>query len=436
MKSKNTNKNIKFYIKDIRCFKGKQEFDIRPLTFLVGENSTGKTTVLGCFNVLYNAIAQPRDSLYFENNVDFNIPPYDMGAFESIVRKTTNKKLKNKFQIGFESQQPNVAVKISFVKDPKRAEPIVECIDIKHDSNSFILDYKSKKITYKLKSEIKRTISFPEFLKEEDEFIPPRHMLFLMRRDFEKNKKKDDTIKTIIRNMQNDIDRCLKKMKNLSPVRSKPQRTYNPVREAPNPEGREVPMYLMRISTSNKKGWKELSNQLILFGKASGMFSDIQVGKYRKKSISGPFELQFSIRGVQSNIMDIGYGVSQVLPLLIRMFQRHNTNFLLQQPEVHLHPKAQAELSSLFIRSINNKQNHSFLIETHSDYMVDRARIEIQRGKIDPDQVSVIYLETLKDGSVKAHNISFDQQGNVLNAPSNYRSFFLKEMDRTLGLDK
>ena len=43
-----------FTMEEVRCFAGRQEFNIRPLTFLVGENSTGKTTALACFQVLIN----------------------------------------------------------------------------------------------------------------------------------------------------------------------------------------------------------------------------------------------------------------------------------------------------------------------------------------------------------------------------------------------
>ena len=42
----------KFLIKDVRCFKGEQVVDICPITFLIGENSTGKTTLLGCMQAL------------------------------------------------------------------------------------------------------------------------------------------------------------------------------------------------------------------------------------------------------------------------------------------------------------------------------------------------------------------------------------------------
>ena len=144
--------------------------------------------------------------------------------------------------------------------------------------------------------------------------------------------------------------------------------------------------------------------------------------------------------------MDIGYGVSQILPLLVRLFYpqkkdfqratflstRFRNRFLLQQPEVHLHPKAQAEFASLLIENI--KMNNSFLIETHSDYMIDRASIEIRKKNISHDDVSLIYLEPMEEG-VKAYNMSFDKEGNLTGAPKGYRDFFIKESNRFLGFE-
>ena len=56
------------------------------------------------------------------------------------------------------------------------------------------------------------------------------------------------------------------------------------------------------------------------------------------------------------------------------------------------------------------------------------------KGEIDPDQVSIIYLDPVKEG-VKAYNISIDRQGNLIGAPSGYRKFFIKETDRLLGFE-
>ena len=227
---------------------------------------------------------------------------------------------------------------------------------------------------------------------------------------------------------------------NMAPVRSKPQRTYNPIKESLSPEGSEIPVILRNL-TEQDSIWREAHKKLTAFGKASGLFSDIEIRKFGETK-GDPFQLQFQIRGIKSNIIDTGYGLSQILPLLARLFASNIQNgrplkkkgawFLLQQPEVHLHPEAQAELASLFVQSA--KANNSFLIETHSDYILDRTRIEVRKGAITPDHVSIIYFEPVKDG-VKAHNMQIDKRGNLLGAPKGYRSFFIKETDRFLGFE-
>ena len=139
--------------------------------------------------------------------------------------------------------------------------------------------------------------------------------------------------------------------------------------------------------------------------------------------------------------MDVGYGLSQILPILVQVLyagisrdtSELSDYFLLQQPEIHLHPRAQAELSSL-LSKLANQGNQSFIIETHSDYMIDRARIEIRNGNIKPEDVSLVYFEP-KGNIVKVHNISFDEMANMIGVPSHYGKFFLKETNRLMGFE-
>lgn len=134
------------------------------------------------------------------------------------------------------------------------------------------------------------------------------------------------------------------------------------------------------------------------FGRESGLFADIKI-RGRGAQMSDPFQLQVKVRtGPHANIMDVGYGVSQSLPILVDVLTaaesgrsrglRRGTErtFLLQQPEVHLHPRGQAELANLFIEAFR-KNGSRFLIETHSDYIVDRVRISVRKRKLKPDDV-------------------------------------------------
>ena len=67
--------------------------------------------------------------------------------------------------------------------------------------------------------------------------------------------------------------------------------------------------------------------------------------------------------------------------------------------------------------------------------MIDRARIEIRKGTINPEDVSLIYLEP-KGRVVKVHNISFDKMGNMVGVPTHYRGFFMKEYRRLMGFEE
>lgn len=229
-----------------------------------------------------------------------------------------------------------------------------------------------------------------------------------------------------------------------SPIRSRPKRTYDPAREFEDPEGSDIPMYLMRIEATQKKEWEKLKQQLIDFGISSGLFQDIKIKNFGRAP-GGPFQLQFKVRGPTSNIIDVGYGISQVLPVLVQILYhgiRKGTEpeykgisyFLLQQPEVHLHPRAQAELSSL-LANLASQRKRFFIIETHSDYMIDRARIEIRKGTIKPEDVSLIYFEP-KGNIVNVHNIGFDKIANMMGVPPHYGKFFLKETNRLMGFEE
>ena len=216
-----------------------------------------------------------------------------------------------------------------------------------------------------------------------------------------------------------------------APIRSKSQRTYDPLKEDANPEGSDVPMVLMNMSRTDDRRWKELKGELIAFGQSSGLFTDIHVRRLGT-SMGDPFQLQIKVNGPRANVIDVGYGVNQLLPILVRLFNADpRMAFLMQQPEVHLHPKGQAELSSLFTALVKRRR-HRFVIETHSDAMINRARIEIMNKRIASEDVSLIYLEPAGN-SVNVHNVQFDEQANLLGAPNGYRDFFLNESDKLLG---
>ena len=445
----------KLIIEDVRCFAGRQEFNIRPLTFLVGENSTGKSTVLGCFDALLRFM-RPRGP--YGAGLDFNVQPYQMGVFADIVRRA--RPGKKNFRLGFESRSENKNENIEYVltlaEKEKGSEPVVQEQKLS-GCNSEIIFLGGEQ------EEVERSGQRPEFRRilemvdasgeggrkqfriRISETLAALGVFVALDLGFsffklsEAQKGLSPEEKEFQRSMRNILEALrtgrrhgyLENSYSFAPIRSKPQRTYDPLKEDANPEGSDVPMVLMNMSRTDERGWKALKGKLVAFGRSSGLFTDIHVRRLGT-SMGDPFQLQIKVNGPRANVIDVGYGVNQLLPILVRLFNAGSEiTFLMQQPEVHLHPKGQAELSSLFTALVKQRR-HRFIIETHSDAMINRARIEIMNKRIAPEDVSLIYLEPAGN-SVNVHNVRFDEQANLLGAPDGYRDFFLNESDKLLG---
>ena len=154
-----------------------------------------------------------------------------------------------------------------------------------------------------------------------------------------------------------------------------------------------------------------------------------------KEKLTNPFQLQVGIAGKKSVLPDVGYGVSQVLPVIVEVITNRDADFiLLQQPEVHLHPKAQAALGTMFANLTSSSLVRNLIVETHSDYVIDRVRLAIAEGTVKPDNVALLYLE--KTGRMtRVHQICFDNNGSVIDPPPTYREFFMREELRLLDTD-
>ncbi len=417
-----------FAMEEVRCFAERQRFDIRPLTFLVGENSTGKTTVLACFQTLANYLKR--------GEIDFNTQPYSMGIFRDIVRNSQKKEKAFKLGLAIESGSEEVEYTVAFVQKRDGVEPAIESITIK---------FADGEIVFKYSDTGKGEMRLADFDAAKNQYridVPDGFPVFSFdfwirmlkgegKRAFEKylkQKYQRDKYPSMMRGIS---------VFSTSPIRSRPKRTYDPTREFNDPEGSDVPMRLMRTRASKKARWEHLKQKLVEFGRRSELFENVEI-KNLGGSLGDPFQLKVKVRGPNANLIDVGYGVSQILPILVPIldadiYGNARTTFLLQQPEVHLHPKAQAQLSSL-LAELASRGPHAFIVETHSDYLIDRARIEIRRGNISPKDVSLIYLEP-KGRVVHAHNIRFDKMANMLDVPPHYGKFFLKETDRLMGFE-
>ncbi len=111
-------------------------------------------------------------------------------------------------------------------------------------------------------------------------------------------------------------------------------------------------------------------------------------------------------------LSDVGYGISQILPFVIQSVAGHKQLITIEQPEVHVHPRLQADLGDLLVESIK-KQHNRFLIETHSEHLILRLQRRVREKKLSPTDVSVLYVSRGPNGST-VQQLRLDEDGDFM----------------------
>ncbi len=101
-----------------------------------------------------------------------------------------------------------------------------------------------------------------------------------------------------------------------APIRTEPLRTYSPIEALSSAEGSHIPILLAQLKSFDSKQWTVIRDRLIAFGKQADLFQEIDI-KRLGRSNSDPFQLMITVSKVRSNIIDVGYGISQVLPIVV-----------------------------------------------------------------------------------------------------------------------
>lgn len=122
---------------------------------------------------------------------------------------------------------------------------------------------------------------------------------------------------------------------------------------------------------------------------------------------------------------DVGIGISQVLPVLVSAFSAERRLVAVEQPEIHLHPKLQAELGDVFITASLGPQSNGFVLETHSEHLLLRimkrmrqtAEKNLPEGvpPVRPEDVMVLYVEPDGGRSI-VREIPLNERGELVKA--------------------
>jgi len=417
------------YLDNFRGF-SRSFIPLKKVNFLVGENSTGKSSVLSVIQLL--------SSFRFWFDLSFNTELISLGTYDDIVSIAA--KNKSCFRLGVidAAERENFLI-LTFINEGE--SPFLS--KVSYSVSDIIVNIKLSKNTVAVRRFERLAISIfdnmDSVLQEKGKGFKllrevgraarnlPLFILVQEANRFLKIEDKDFHIGQLFTRGPGDESVWL------APIRTRPERIYGPIHPDYSPEGEHTP-HLIKDLQSKDATARKFDKFVKKFGFDSGLFESLIAKSYGEGSTkSVAFELDIGLFGKLLNIDSVGYGVSQSLPIVVECFAREKGSFFtIQQPEVHLHPKAQAALGDLFYTMALEK-DQSFLVETHSDYIIDRFRLNIGKtNKRLPSQV--LFFERSKSGNT-LFPIEILEDGSLSpDQPQSYRDFFVKEELQLLDL--
>jgi predicted ATPase len=215
----------------------------------------------------------------------------------------------------------------------------------------------------------------------------------------------------------------------LGPLRDFPQRHYGWKGSEPADMGRRGERVVDALLASRQKGAyispgyrkkkQALEQRVAHWLKELGLIHDFKV----QRIAEGNNLYEVRVKKTQSSadvlITDVGFGVSQILPVLVLCYYvPEGSIILLEQPEIHLHPSVQSKLADVFIDAMKNR-NVQIIVESHSEHLLRRLQRRVADQTMKPEDTALFFSEINDDGS-KLTALEVDLFGRIKNWPKDF----------------
>jgi len=381
-------------LKNFKCFK-ETDIELSRITVLTGENSSGKSSLI------YGILA-PFQSNKFPLYLSPNGKYLNMGSF---------------IEMSFKNMKSN-EIEINIILDEHGCSNIYKSTWILNPINQM------PKLNYLMCIE-EDDYSMEIMMSDDNSYIA----------NSDGGNDKPKTIKS--QNLENVVkhylgyfvEDFLEDLNFIGPFRLAPERTYYQKAKADEKVGMNGEGYIDQILEWEHQKAPQFK-KLISILKKLELINSLKTQQLK----GGRFEVNVRTKskGVWASLADVGFGISQFLPVIVADLQlSDDSTLILAQPEIHLHPSIQASLADYFVNQIK-ETGKQYIIETHSEYLLNRFRLDIVKGKLDPADISVYYFEPSPDGSI-TYRIEFTKDGQIKNAPKGFfDTYMIDAMDIAL----
>lgn len=210
------------------------------------------------------------------------------------------------------------------------------------------------------------------------------------------------------RKLQADLFKLAFFMRYLGPHRGTPGEEYEPTRGVFNSSWYD---YYRKPRIGNFDQY-ELLNQMLAQLEIPYEFEKAFPAEVRGMNAHN-WIMRDNRSGAPVRLDQIGYGVSQLLPVVDDCIHAMKQLICIEEPELHLHPRLQARLGNLFTSSVV-KNGNQVIVETHSENILLRVRRLIRGGKLRAEDVAVLYVDNVGETGATVSRLRLGDQGELL----------------------
>ena len=429
-------------IKEFKSWKDTGDIDLRPITGLFGANSSGKTSVLQALLLLKQTADSPDRAPVF--NFGGKRTPMDLGSFRDVAHvhevnnileisidweaqqslKITDSK--NRDRVVVDSRQLGFTIQAS-----QRLGPNVEPVSVEQMWYRVggTTQFGMRQISQEAKSGYEVFARAPRFslapTADQSRPLPPPNKCY----GFPAQVRAYFQNAGFVADLELALEECLRDVYYLGPLRAYPERQYIRTGTAPSDMGRAGESVVDAILASRERGDKigrgrgrkrlTLEQYIAEWLKKLGLIHDFRVVPLAAASPVFEVRVRQSQGGAETLITEVGFGVSQILPVLVLCFYvPEGSTVILEQPDIHLHPSAQAGLADVLI-DVWEKRKVQIILESHSEHLLRRLRLRVAEEEISEKKVGLFFCTTADRGS-DLTTLQLDSFGNIANWPAGF----------------
>ena len=418
-------------IENFKCFKA-VDIELGKLTLLTGANSSGKSSIL-------YSILGPLQSGEFPFQFSPNGKYVNMGNFQEMSCKHLNENIiKIGLRISGAGMEP-VSLSTWWEEDKVRKLPRLARLELDYGfckleiqkKRKYTLNYRFyhhkffedsllwlQKYDPSLIGE--SWIALDLRLKESHRFTF-ENFNELERLSLERDDRRFYSVIKSLKLLVNEVDNNINF---INSFRLFPERTYYETTKTDLKVGKFGEDYVNQVILWETQKAKEY-NELIKVMKNLSLLDDIK----SKRLNGGRFEIIVKVtnNSLPVSLNDVGFGISQFLPIVVADLQlREESTLFVAQPEIHLHPSVQAQFGDYMVNRINQSREN-YIIETHSEYLLNRIRLAIVKKEIAREDVKIYFFQNYGEDT-QTHQLEFTTDGQILNAPEDFFKTYMMDV--------